>query len=313
MHKRLRICLIGNGTQSKRIQAVLKKKKIKFNIFCPKKKTIDKKNKNFLRSFNTFFIISPNSTHFKYLKLLRDRGYIFCEKPPVNKISDLKKLKRIKSNKIFYNFNFRFSKLAEILKNTDKYKLGNLRYINIISGHALGLKKDYASNWRSKKQLCPKGIYEMVSIHWIDLINFLFKIKSHFAPTFLNLSKSGSSIDNCNTRIMLKGKTYVDIFTSYTSPLIKRKLFVFQNGLIEQNNNFLQVNGPALNINKDNLVVEPKTILKYKINEKKDKSYSLTKSIEYFLSKVKNKSNFSSKEIRTSLNTTEILIKRLNK
>ena len=34
--------------------------------------------------FNVFFIISPNETHYHYIKSLYKKGYIFCEKPPVN-------------------------------------------------------------------------------------------------------------------------------------------------------------------------------------------------------------------------------------
>ena len=224
-------------------------------------------------------------------------------------MNDLKKIKKLKSKKVFYNFNFRFSKLAEILRRIDKLNLGNLRYINIISGHALALKKDYKNNWRSQKKLCPKGIFEMVSIHWIDLINFFFQIKKNIKPTFLNISKNGTSFDNCNLRVELKNNSYADIFNSYTTPLIKKKLFIFQNGIIEQNNNFLTVNGPALNLNKNNFVIEPKKILKFKINEKKDKIYSLSKSIDYFFSIVKKKSYFSRKETDISLKTTEYLLK----
>ena len=87
MHKRIKICLIGNGIQSKRIQSILKKKKLKFNIYCPSKKKLTEKNKKFLNNFNIYFILSPNNTHFEYLKFLHNKGYIFCEKPPVNKMN----------------------------------------------------------------------------------------------------------------------------------------------------------------------------------------------------------------------------------
>ena len=45
-----------------------------------------------------------------YIKKLSSKRFIFCEKPPVNKSYDLKELKKIKSNKIYFNYNFRFSK-----------------------------------------------------------------------------------------------------------------------------------------------------------------------------------------------------------
>ena len=124
------------------------------------------------------FILSPNYSHFSYLDYLRENysGYVFCEKPPTNIKEDLKKLYKIKSQRIYYNYNFRFSKIAEILKNKNKFNLGNLVYGNIISGKGIALKKSYKKNWRSDKNKCPKGVFEMLSVHWLDLINDIFKI-----------------------------------------------------------------------------------------------------------------------------------------
>ena len=183
-----------------------------------------------------------------------------------------------------------------------------MNYINIISGHALALKKDYKLNWRSQKKHCSKGIFEMVTIHWIDLINYFFQIKKSYKPNFLNLSKNGTSYDNCSIRIKLKNNSYADIFNSYTTPLIKKKLFVFQNGIIEQDNKFLRVSGPALNLNKNNYVKEPKNILKFKVDEKKDKLYSLRKSIDYFFSIIMKNSKFPQRETNISTKTTEYLL-----
>ena len=39
------------------------------------------------------------------------------------------------------------------------------------------LKKLYKNNWRSDIAKNPKGTFETVSIHWIDLINYHFKIE----------------------------------------------------------------------------------------------------------------------------------------
>ena len=153
MYSNLNICIIGDGIHSKRIQSILNTKKIKFEIFKPKNKVnYAKKNLNELKKFNTFFITSPDNTHFHYINKLYRFGYIFCEKPPCTNIKQLVLLKKIKSRKIFYNFNYRFSEFYKILKNRKKYNLGKLLYGTIISGHALGLKKDYQKNWRSKKK-----------------------------------------------------------------------------------------------------------------------------------------------------------------
>ena len=64
--------------------------------------------------------------------------------------------------------------------------------------------KTYDKNeWRSKKKLCLKGVFEVVSIHWIDLINYIFKIKKIKIPSLINLSKKGTSYDNSYSTLTL--------------------------------------------------------------------------------------------------------------
>ena len=309
MYKHLKVCIIGNGNHSKRIQKILRVKKIKFFIFKPKSKN-NYKNENliFLKQFNVFFIISPNSTHYHYIKLLHKNSYIFCEKPPTNNIKELQKLKKIKSNKIYYNFNFRFSKISEVLQNKDKYKLGNLVYANIISGHGLALKKDYKYNWRSNKKKCPKGVFEVLAIHWLDLLNYLYKIKSFNKPRLINLSKIGNSYDNSYISLKIGNKISADIFCSYTSPLIRKKIFVFDNGIVEDNESMILIKGPSLNLNKDNFIELPKVIKKIKINENRDYLNSLNKSVNFFLKKILKKKGFSKKQNLDSLKINKIIL-----
>ena len=65
------ICIIGNGVHSKRIQKILKNKKIDFIVFKPKsKKNYKKENLEDLKKYKVFFIISPNNTHFYYISVL---------------------------------------------------------------------------------------------------------------------------------------------------------------------------------------------------------------------------------------------------
>ena len=117
----MKIGIVGDGGHSKRIQEILKKKKLKFYIYKPSRpKYFEKKKFEELKKCNVIFIISPNHTHYFYInKLYKDR-YIFCEKPPVNTTSELIKLKRIKSKKIYFNYNFRFNKITELLKKRKK-------------------------------------------------------------------------------------------------------------------------------------------------------------------------------------------------
>ena len=136
------IGIIGNGGHSKRIQKILKKKKLKYFIYKPDRpKYFNKSSFVKLKKCKAIFIVSPNNTHYHYIHKLRKGRYIFCEKPPVTNLKDLNKLKKINNGKIYFNFNFRFLKISEILKNTKKYNLGNLLYANLISSHGLSVKK----------------------------------------------------------------------------------------------------------------------------------------------------------------------------
>ena len=96
----LKVGIIGNGNHSKRIQKILKKKRINFFIYKPENKYyFNKKDFEILKSNNVIFILSPNKTHFEYIKRLSKNRYIFCEKPPVNSVKELNKLKNINKKK----------------------------------------------------------------------------------------------------------------------------------------------------------------------------------------------------------------------
>ena len=304
--------IIGNGVQSKRIQKILKKKNISFFIYKPSKKKnyFNKEEFEYLKKKKIIFILSPNKSHFDYIKTLSKNRYIFCEKPPVNNFNDLKQLKKISYKKIYFNFNNRFSKISEILHLKDeKYNLGKLIYSNIIITHGLALKKkDYKKSWRSNQISCPKGVFEVVSIHWIDLINYHFNIAKIRQPTLINHSKIGNSFDTSHIELKLKENGIVNIFTSYNAPLLKKNIFIFENGIIEMNESSIVIKGPSLNLDKNNFFKEPKIIKKFDVNEMKDYQLSLEKSCEYFLEIIAKKKFFKKLIFDSSLRSNSLII-----
>ena len=309
MYKHLKVCIIGNGFHSKRIQKILNFHKVNFFIYKPaSKKNYKKENLDHLKKFNVFFIISPNHTHYHYIKSLYKEGYIFCEKPPTNNYSELKKLKKINSKKVYYNFNFRFSKISQILKDKKKYNLGKLIYANIISGKGLAFKPEYKKNPRSNIKVCPKGVFEMVTIHWLDLLNHLFNVTKIYKPQLSNLSKVGTSYDNSNIRIEIDRKIIGEIFCTYTSPLINKKLFIFENGIVEQDENLITIKGPAINYDMNRFFKPPKIIKKIRISENKDYLESLDKSVCFFLDTVIKNKIFSKKQILKSLLINKMIV-----
>ena len=95
MYSHLKVCIIGNGFHSKRIQKILNFYKVNFYIYKPiSKKNYKKENLDQLKKYNIFFIISPNHTHYHYIESLHKNSYIFCEKPPTNNYQELEKLKK---------------------------------------------------------------------------------------------------------------------------------------------------------------------------------------------------------------------------
>ena len=114
--RQLKLGIIGDGVHSLRIQKILKSFGLKYLLYKPNQNQSKYVDFEKIKKCKIIFIISPNSTHFDYIKKFYEKRYIFCEKPPVNKLSELKNLNKLNAKKIFFNFNFRYSLLAEIIK-----------------------------------------------------------------------------------------------------------------------------------------------------------------------------------------------------
>ena len=305
----MKIGIIGDGGHSKRIQKILQKKKLNFFIYKPKNpKYFEKEKFNQLKKCNVIFIISPNNSHYFYIKKLYKKRFIFCEKPPVNNKKELIALKKIKSKNIYFNYNFRFSKITEFIKNRDKFNLGKLVYANISLSHGLAQKKNYKNNWRSNIKKCPKGVYEIVSIHYLDLICYLFNILKIEKPKLINLSKIGNGYDTSLVEIKIKNEGFVNIFSTYNSSYNKNLCFLFENGILEQRNNLITIKGPTLNLDEQNFFKPPKIIKSIQVSDNRDYSHSLLKSIEFFLNHVKNKKQFNKKITDISLSSNSIIL-----
>ena len=145
-------------------------------------------------------------------------------------------------------------------------------------------------------------------LHWIDLINYHFNIAKINQPTLINHSKIGNSFDTSHIKLRLKEDGIVNIFTSYNSPLSKKNIFIFENGIIEMNESSIVIKGPSLNLDKNNFFKEPKIIKKFYINEIKDYQNSLEKSCEYFLETIAKKKIFKKLFFDRSLRSNSLVI-----
>ena len=307
----MNITIIGNGSQSKRIFNILKKKnykKIKF--FNPRYKKSDtiSNDKNLLNS-DVIFICSPNHTHLNYIKSVNKKSFIFCEKPPVNNIKDLKKLLKINLKKIYFNFNERFNLLTSLIKSNRK-KLGNMLYANIVVGPGISSERNFVNTWRGNKKKTTLGVYEILNIHFIDLINNLFGINKINSTLYRN--KSGIVVSAKST-ISAKFNVTVDIFCSFNVPFVYYKEFLFENGIIRVKPDGIYLYYPKITKDKYGRFKEPELKKKFKVSYYEEYNNSLIKSVNYFLKHVKSKTSFSKKELNKSLTTTKFFLNKKNK
>lgn len=287
-----------------------------YYIYVRKKKRIYKDYKNLTTSLNdikkcnVIFICTPHNTHLFYINkfISNKETYLFCEKPPANNLNDLNKIMKINYKKIYFNFNYRFTTLFKILSNTKKYNLGNLLYGNIILAHGLATKKKYFKSWRSNKKITPLGILEILSIHFIDLILNTFGISNLKIQNFKSLKKS-KNYDSSFVDIHTKCKKNITIFNSYNSPLVEKKIFVFENGYIEQDENEINIFGPRDNFNKYGNFIKPKKIYSKRINSMEDFNNSLNDSVSYFINKVRKKKFFSKRIFNNSIKSNQNILK----
>ena len=305
----MKIGIIGDGKHATRIKRILKKNNYKFFIYKPDApKYYDIKKYNDLKKCKIIFILTPNNTHYTYLRDLYKNRYIFCEKPPVTKNSHLKYLSKINISKVYFNFNFRFSILADILNKVKKHKLGNLIYANINLTHGYGLTEEYKKDWRSKKNKNNLGIYEMVLIHYLDLINYYFNLKKNSKVSLKKISNLGSSYDTCNVRLETNNAAQIDLFASYSTAFYRNIFFIFNNGYILQDEKEIKIFGPAINKDKNNKFIKPEIKEKIKINYFLDYEKSLEKSVNFFLKTARKKKKFNNFSQYKSLESNEILI-----
>ena len=119
----MKITIIGYGSQGQRIHSLLKNKFKKITIFHPKKKnSIFSNDLKELKKTDIAFICSPNNTHLKYINILNDKTYIFCEKPPVNTKLQFKKLNKIIKKKRFILISMKdLERLQKLLMKIKKY------------------------------------------------------------------------------------------------------------------------------------------------------------------------------------------------
>lgn len=292
------------------------------HIYHPTKIIGDSRSTNNISDlFNcdAVIIASPNDTHFEYIKKLLSNfnGYIFCEKPPVTNLNTLTNLENLSienKNRIFFNFNYRFSRLGEIIKNySSSDQIGNIISIHFILTHGLAFKEEYLKSWRSDGQKNLHNILDTVSIHYLDLCNFFFGTPLHVSYFPSLMSKNGSSYDTCNLLIQyVDGKT-VSISNSYAAPHINETIIIGTNGIISIRDNQFNIRSPRDTFNEKGFFTSAPITFSQEFYTENKYNDSLKNALSYFISNVEKRKPMSLEHFRTSLETNRLILQLHNK
>ena len=172
------VAIISNDfEQAKTLAKKVNINKVYLNLAKNKKKIKEDNN------INSIYIATPPNSHFYYIKYFcKNKKNIICEKPLVKKLSELKKLDKLRKS---YKFNLltcfyrryldRFLFIKKILskKIIGKVIYFNIRYFHNEKNHPTAKIKNKIIPWRFIRKISGGGNIMDMGIHSIDLIDFL--------------------------------------------------------------------------------------------------------------------------------------------
>lgn len=290
--------------------------KIEF-IYHPTKLTEDHRfTNNFsdLLGCDAVIIATPNHTHLEYINKLLEcfNGYIFCEKPPATSLSDIDTLAKLPTQikeKIFFNFNYRFSRLGDIIKKySTSPQIGNIISIHFVLTHGLAFKEEYLKSWRSDGSTNLHNILDTLTVHYLDLANFFFGNPSHLSYFPSLMSKNGTSYDTCNLLIQYGDGKTISISNSYASPHINETLIIGTNGIISVRDNRLKIHSPRNTFDEKGFFTAAPLVFDEEFDVENEYDNSLKKSLSFFILNVIDKKTMSLDHFETSLETNRLIL-----
>ena len=290
----LGICFIGNGSHAKRIKKIISNTGHNFNLI-EHDRNLDLDCQPDVLNSDIIFITSPNNTHIDYIKplsMIYD-GYVYCEKPPINKVEDLEIFDLINPSKFFFGFNYRFSEIQKfILQTKEKHDLGKLININVHMSYPYSVKEHYKYSWKSDIEKSPIGVIENLGIHYLDLsVTLLGAVKEVFLNS-TNINKTGTADDTASVSLLHENGSTSQIFISYATLAREDLYFSFERGDVNYNGAELNAYYPRETFNQKGLSITPPVVLSKSINSELFHSKSLKNCVDYFINIVQTNDAF---------------------
>jgi len=290
----LEVCFIGNGSHASRIKKIISNIDHNFKIVSHDR-TLSLDQQPHVLNSDIIFITSPNNTHSDYIKSLSKgyKGYVYCEKPPINKVSDLEIFDIINPAKFFFGFNYRYSEIQKfILQVKDKYDFGELININVHMSYPFSVKKHYKGSWKSDIKKSPSGVIENLGIHYLDLsVTLLGAVKGVFL-NLTNINKTGTAGDTASVSLLHSNGSSSQTFISYATLAREDMYFSFERGDINYNGVEFNAYYPRETFNQEGLSITPPVVLSKSINTESFHSDSLKNCVNFFINIVLRNESF---------------------
>jgi len=203
----MKIVVIGSGNWGKKI--IKKIRELNYSV-----KIITRKDnfKEKINHFNTFFIVTDDESHFRFLKILKNtNNKIFCEKPISRKKIELEHIKKFKLKNIF---------ISDISNYYPNINLKNRNYI-----YRSKIDADNSNNSKKRFDLLYRFLYH-------DIGYLLNKIKN------IKIKK----LKIINSKGHLELNFYIkDKFFNFKYVTNKKKTYTFNNKKIYSNKDNLKI------------------------------------------------------------------------
>lgn len=267
-----------------------------------------------LEEVDAYVIASPSETHFNYLKKIiasyvgrSNLPYIYCEKPCATSLIELKWLKKSSErlySKLFFGFNYRFSKISCLIKKTLKEKdFGKPIYVNFNITHGLAYKNSVAENWRFTNSDIFSRISGNLGIHYIDLcMNYFGEVRQ---IDLFEINIAGhKQPDTSQIRLKFQNNFIANIFLSYATVFSKEMTLFLSNAVVKADENDSTVFYPRDTYNLDGSFSRPIEKNYVSMIDCDRSSSGLLESVSYFLKTVNNREHFKIEDFNLSLKST---------
>ncbi len=256
------------------------------------------------------FIASPTDTHCAYLNILNEQfhGYVFCEKPPCNNLDELRVLRGLDGRKIFFNFNYRYSKFAKICKTAMKTgEFGVPISLNCCGILGLAFNTSFSVNWRNLSESILENVIGNAGIHYVDLASYLLGKAKKVTANYQKISPHTKICDTAMITVETESGLPTSILISYAAPYRVSLQMIFSDAIVDFLNGTLSVQRPRDSFDDAGFYVPPPERLLIP-KSKADISQSLKSSVSEFFKVVEKSSFFPPELFNSGLDSTNLLL-----